>query len=54
MLALWEMPNQQKEQEKCLVENILRFSLRMDTQLIWEKNKYGKTRKRLVELIVIG
>jgi hypothetical protein len=36
------------------VENIFRFSLRMDTQLIWEKDKYGETHKRLVELIVVG
>jgi hypothetical protein len=54
MLTLWEMPKQQKEREKCSVENIFRFSLRMDTQLIWEKDKYGKTHKRLVELIVVG
>ncbi len=48
------MPKQQKKRKKCSMENIFRFLLRMDIQLIWEKNKYGKIHKRLVELIVIG
>jgi hypothetical protein len=54
MLALWESLKQQKEQEKCSVENIFQFSLKIDTKLISEKDKYGKTHKRLVELIVVG
>jgi hypothetical protein len=30
MLALWEMPNQQKEWEEFSMENILQFSLKME------------------------
>ncbi len=55
MLTLWEMPNQQKEQEECSVENIFQFSLMEYTQLIWEKDdKYGKTQKRLMELTIVN
>jgi hypothetical protein len=45
MLVLWKMLKQQKERQKCSMENKLQFSLRMeDTHLIWEKyEKYGKT-----------
>ncbi len=47
------MPKQQNEWEECSLENIFWFSMMEDTQLIWEKDdKYGKTHKRLVELVV--
>ncbi len=47
MLALQEMPKQQREQEECLMQNILQFLLMEDTQLIQEKDeKYGRTPKK--------
>jgi hypothetical protein len=52
MLALWEMPKQQKACEECSMENIFQFLLMEDTQLICEKDeKYGRTQKNLVEFI---